>query len=324
MASSGRMGILMDPLETVVPYKDTTLALSQAAQDFGWSVEYFTQDDLWIEDGSPKIRSAPLQVDLARDNWFEAGDFVLREALDFDCVLMRKDPPFDMNYIYSTYLLEMMERLGVMVVNSPASLRDCNEKLFAVQFPQCCPDLVVSSKAQVLRDFHQRQGNVIIKPLDGMGGQSIFHLKEDENNLSVIIEVITEGGTRPVMAQRYLPEIKLGDKRILMVNGEPVSHALARIPQSGETRGNLAAGGSGVVQELSERDLWIAGQVGPELKRRGLIFVGLDVIGDYLTEINVTSPTCVREIDAATGGKIGNLLMQVIEEKRASGDNRTS
>jgi glutathione synthase len=318
-ASAGRMGILMDPIESIVPYKDTTLALTQAAQDFGWSVEYFTQDGLWLEEGRPKIKSAPLKVDLANNNWFEGGEFKQRDATDFDCIQMRKDPPFDMNYIYSTYLLEMAERLGVMVVNSPASLRDCNEKLFAVQFPQCCPELVVSSRAEILRDFHRREGDVIFKPLDGMGGQSIFHVKADENNLSVIIEVMTESGKRPVMAQRYLPEIKLGDKRILMVDGEPVSHALARVPLSGETRGNLAAGGSGVVQELSERDLWIANQIGPELKRRGLMFVGLDVIGDYLTEINVTSPTCVREIDAVTGERIGNLLMQAIEGKRASG-----
>lgn len=314
-----RMGILMDPIETIVPYKDTTLALAQAAQDFGWSVEYFTQMDIWLSDTGPRVRSAPFRVDLENDNWFEGGDFQEREVTDFECLLMRKDPPFDMNFVYSTYFLEMAERAGVLVVNSPQSLRDCNEKIFATQFPQCCPELVISARSDVLRDFHNRFGDIIIKPLDGMGGKSIFHLKSDENNTSVIIETITQSGTIPVMAQRYLPEIKLGDKRILMVNGEPVSHALARVPLSGETRGNLAAGGSGVVQELSERDLWIAGQVGPELKKRGLLFVGLDVIGDYLTEINVTSPTCVREIDAATGGRIGNQLMQAIEEKQASG-----
>lgn len=317
--SAGRMGILMDPLETVVPYKDTTLALAQSAQDFGWAVEYFTQMDIWLSDTGPRIRSAPLRVDLSNKNWFEGGDFVERKAGDFDCILMRKDPPFDMNFVYSTYLLEMAEREGVMVVNSPASLRDCNEKIFATAFPQCCPELVISARGEVLRDFHQRYGDVIIKPLDGMGGKSIFHLKPGDANVSVIIETITESGAIPVMAQKYLPEIKLGDKRILMVNGEPVSHALARVPLSGETRGNLAAGGTGIVQELSERDLWIAGQVGPELKKRGLIFVGLDVIGDYLTEINVTSPTCVREIDAFTGERIGDQLMRAIEERRSGG-----
>jgi len=318
-SSAARMGILMDPLETIVPYKDTTLALAQAAQDFGWSVEYFTQMDIWFDKGTPKIRSAPLKVDLEKDNWFEGGEFREREASEFDCLLMRKDPPFDMNYIYSTYFLEMAEREGVMVVNSPKSIRDCNEKIFATNFPQCCPELVISARSEVLKKFHREQGDIIIKPLDGMGGKSIFHLKPDEANTSVIIETITESGSIPVMAQRYLPEIKEGDKRILMVDGKPVSHALARVPLSGETRGNLAAGGSGVVQELSERDLWIANEVGPELKKRGLIFVGLDVIGDYLTEINVTSPTCVREIDAVTGGRIGDQLMQAIEDRRASG-----
>jgi glutathione synthase len=317
--NGGRLGILMDPIEEIAPYKDSTLAIAQAAQDVGWTVEYFTQGDIWLDEGIPKLRSASLKLDLANDNHFEGGEFVLRESTEFDCLVMRKDPPFDMNYIYSTYFLEMAERLGVLVVNSPQSLRDCNEKLFATQFPQCCPELVVSSSDTVLRDFHRRYGDVIIKPLDGMGGQSIFRLKPDESNLSVVIETITNSGSTPVMAQRYLPEIKQGDKRILMIDGEPVSHALARIPHSGETRGNLAAGGTGVVQELSERDLWIAGQVGPELRERGLLLVGLDVIGDFLTEINVTSPTCIREIDAVTGEKIGNLLMQAIEEKRSSG-----
>ena len=320
--AGGRMGILMDPIEEIVPYKDSTLAIAQAAYDFGWSVEYFRQEDIWLDEGLPKLQSAPLRVDLAKDNWFEGGKFTPRLATDFDCLVMRKDPPFDMNYIYSTYFLEMAEKLGVLVVNSPQSLRDCNEKLFATQFPQCCPELVVSSSAKVLREFHQKYGDVIIKPLDGMGGQSIFRLGKGEANLSVIIETITQSGRLPVMAQRYLPEIKLGDKRILMVDGKPVSHALARVPLSGETRGNLAAGGKGVVQELSERDLWIAEQVGPELTKRGLLLVGLDVIGDYLTEINVTSPTCLREIDAFTGNKIGNLLMQAIEEKRAKGAAR--
>ena len=309
------LGILMDPIEQIVPYKDSTLAIAQAALDRGWKVEYFTQQDIWLESSVPQLRAAPLNVDLGRDNWFEGGEFSLRQAADYDCLIMRKDPPFDMYYIYSSDFLEMAERQGVLVVNSPRSLRDCNEKLFATEFPQCCPELVVSSRAEVLNRFHEKHGDIIIKPLDGMGGQSIFRLKKEESNRSVIIETITQSGSLPVMAQRYLPEIKQGDKRILMVNGEPVSHALARVPLSGETRGNLAAGGKGIVQELSDRDRWIAGQVGPELKKRGLLLVGLDVIGDYLTEINVTSPTCLREIDAFTGEKIGDQLMQAIEDK---------
>ena len=313
--SSQLLGILMDPIEQIIPYKDSTLAIAQAALDRGWKVEYFTQQDIWLEDAVPQLRAAPLRVDLDKNNWFEGGDFARRQATDYDCLIMRKDPPFDMNYIYSSYFLEMAERQGVLVVNSPRSLRDCNEKLFATEFPQCCPELVVSSRAEVLKSFHKKYGDIIIKPLDGMGGQSIFRLKKDEANLSVIIETITKSGSLPVMAQRYLPEIKHGDKRILMINGEPVSHALARVPLSGETRGNLAAGGTGVVQELSDRDRWIAEQVGPELKKRGLLLVGLDVIGDYLTEINVTSPTCLREIDAFTGEKIGDQLMRAIEDK---------
>ena len=308
-----RLGILMDPLEQLVPYKDTSLALAQAARDRDWSVDVFTQGDVWLAAGEPMCRARPLDVDLPRDNFFAAGEARVLPLTYFDALLMRRDPPFDMQYIYCTYFLEMAERAGVLVVNSPASLRDCNEKLFATQFPQCCPELVVSSSVDVLRDFYLQQGEIILKPLDGMGGQSIFRVGPDEKNFSVIVELLTREGALPVMAQRYLPEIRLGDKRILMVDGEPVDHALARIPKAGETRGNLAAGGRGVVQELSERDRWIAGQVGPELVRRGLIFVGLDVIGEYLTEINVTSPTCVREIDNETGSRIGNRLMDAID-----------
>ena len=312
-SNTPRLAILIDPPETLVPYKDTTLALAQAAAERGWELRVFTQLQLWLDNGEPQVETRRLRVKLENDNWFEVDQPQIEPLAGFNMVWMRKDPPFDMNYIYSTYLLEMAERRGVLVVNRPASLRDCNEKLFATQFPQCCPDLVVSSDLDQLRDFHDRLGDVVVKPLDGMGGQSIFRLGEGERNRSVILDTITQQGRVPVMAQRFLPEITAGDKRILMVDGEPVSHALARIPKKGETRGNLAAGGSGVVQELSERDRWIAAQVGPELKKRGLWFVGLDVIGDYLTEINVTSPTCVREIDAVTGGSIGDELMQRLE-----------
>lgn len=312
-SNTPRLAILIDPPETLMPHKDTTLALAQAAAERGWELRVFTQLQLWLDNGEPQVETRRLRVKLENDNWFGVDQPQIEPLAGFNMVWMRKDPPFDINYIYSTYLLEMAERRGVLVVNRPASLRDCNEKLFATQFPQCCPDLVVSSDLDQLRDFHDRLGDVVVKPLDGMGGQSIFRLGEGERNRSVILDTITQQGRVPVMAQRFLPEITAGDKRILMVDGEPVSHALARIPKKGETRGNLAAGGSGVVQELSERDRWIAAQVGPELKKRGLWFVGLDVIGDYLTEINVTSPTCVREIDAVTGGSIGDELMQRLE-----------
>ncbi len=228
---------------------------------------------------------------------------------------MRKDPPFNSEYVYATYLLELAERRGTLVVNRPQSLRDCNEKFFATQFPQCAPPTLVSRRSDILRAFAAEHGDVILKPLDEMGGASIFRHRDGDPNLSVILETLTDHGRRQIMAQRYLPAIKDGDKRILMIDGEPVEYCLARIPAAGETRGNLAAGGRGEARPLSERDRWIAAQVGPSLRERGLLFVGLDVIGDYLTEINVTSPTCAREIDAAYGTDIGGRLMAAIEKR---------
>ena len=227
---------------------------------------------------------------------------------------MRKDPPFDNEFLYATHILEAAERAGAFVVNRAASLRDCNEKLFATQFPQCAPEHVVTRRADILRAFAKKHRDVILKPLDGMGGSMIFRIQENDPNLSVIIETLTQFGQQQIMAQRYLPEIKDGDKRILMIDGEPVPYCLARIPQQGETRGNLAAGGRGEARPLTERDRWIAQQVGPSLRERGLVFVGLDVIGDYLTEINVTSPTCIREIDAAYQTDIGGQLMDSIDQ----------
>ena len=231
---------------------------------------------------------------------------------ELDIILMRKDPPFDLEYIYATYLLERAEQQGTLVVNRCQSLRDCNEKLFATVFPECCPPLVVSRDMSTLRAFHAQHKDVIYKPLDGMGGSAIFRVREDDPNLSVVLETLTGSGQQTIMAQQYLPEITQGDKRILMINGEPVPYCLARVPLAGESRGNLAAGGSGRVQPLSERDQWIAAQVGPALKARGLFFVGLDVIGDYLTEINVTSPTCLREIEAESGLDIAGQLLDCL------------
>ena len=226
---------------------------------------------------------------------------------------MRKDPPFDMEFFYTTQLLEDAERRGTLIVNRCESLRNCNEKLFATQFPECCPPLLVSRDQDALKRFHGEHGDVIYKPLDGMGGQSIFRVSENDPNLNVVLETLTRNGAETIMAQKYLPEIKAGDKRILMVNGEPIPFCLARLPMAGENRGNLAAGGSGVVQPLSERDQWIATQVGPALRQKGLLFVGLDVIGDYLTEINVTSPTCMREIDRAENTQIAEKVVAAIE-----------
>jgi glutathione synthase len=231
---------------------------------------------------------------------------------------MRKDPPFDMDFIYSTYILEAAQREGVLIVNDPRSLRDCNEKLFATQFPQCCPPLIVAASAERLKAFHAQHGDVIFKPLDGMGGASIFRIQQGDPNLSVIIETLTDHGRQQIMAQKYLPEIVDGDKRILLVDGVPAPYGLARIPLAGETRGNLAAGGSGVAKPLTDRERWICDQVGPVLKEKGLLFVGLDVIGDYLTEINVTSPTCVRELDRAHDLDIAGDLMDSIAAKLAT------
>lgn len=308
-----KVGFILDPIEKLNTKKDTSIALIIAAQDKGWTVFYLQQQSLRLDSSQVCAGVQSLIVDLEKPNWFELGESEDIPLTDLDAVFMRKDPPFDMNYIYSTYLLERAEQQGVLMVNRASSLRDCNEKLFATEFPQCCPPLIVSSDNTALRAFHAEHQDVIYKPLDGMGGSSIFRAKPGEHNLGVILETITAYGSVPIMAQKYLPEIKQGDKRILVVNGVAVDYCLARIPSQGETRGNLAAGGTGEVRELSERDRWIVSEVAPELKKRGLFFVGLDVIGDYLTEINVTSPTCVREIDRTAGTDIGAMLMESVK-----------
>lgn len=310
------IGIVMDPIETITYKKDSSLAMLWAAQDRGWELFYMTSADLYLDDSQAKGLMRPLSVFRDPDHFYELGPAKAAPLADLDVILMRKDPPFDNEYTYATYLLERAEQQGTLIVNKPQALRDCNEKLFATAFPDCSPPHRVTRNAQLLKAFHAEHGDVIFKPLDGMGGSSIFRLKPDDSNVSVIIETLTEHGKTQTMAQKYLPEIKDGDKRILMIDGEPVEYCLARLPAKGETRGNLAAGGTGRAQPLTERDRWIAARVGPELKKRGLLFVGLDVIGDYLTEINVTSPTCIREIDAAYDTDIGGRLMDLIARKR--------
>ncbi len=310
-----KVGIIMDPIESIAFKKDTSLALMDAAQRKGWQLFYMEQGDLALDQGRAFAQMTPITVKMDPDNWFEKGNPQWAPLSDMNAVLMRKDPPFDNNYIYSTYILERAEQEGCLIVNKPQSLRDCNEKVFATAFPQCCPKVLVSQNAQKLKEFHQEHGDVIFKPLDGMGGTSIFRLKPNDPNVSVIIETLTKYGVEPIMAQKFIPEIKQGDKRILMIDGVPVSHALARIPAKGETRGNIAAGGTGVTQPLTEHDYWIAEQVGPSLKEKGLIFVGLDVIGDYLTEINVTSPTCVREISRDSNQDVAMMLMDAIQKR---------
>ena len=317
-----KIAFLMDPIETVAIKKDSTLAMIRAAQLRGMDVYYCRQEDLMISQARVCAYLRPLSlaehfaaaldpacVNDGADSWFTLGSAELTPLSNMDIVMMRKDPPFDMEYIYTTYLLERAESEGVRVVNRPGSLRDCNEKLFATAFPECCPPLVVSRRLDVLKNFHAEHKNVVFKKLDGMGGASIFRIMESDPNLSVVLETLTDGGREQIMGQVYLPEIVHGDKRILIVNGEPVPYALARIPSAGETRGNLAAGGRGEGRPLSDRDRWIAEQIGPELVRRGLNFVGIDVIGDYLTEINVTCPTCIRELDTQFGLDIAGGLM---------------
>ena len=315
---SVRVGIVMDPIAGISYKKDSSLAMLLAAQDRGWTLFYMEQQDLYLNEGKARARMKPLNVFANPEKWFELEAETDTALSDLDVILMRKDPPFDMEFVYSTYLLEQAERDGVLIVNKPQSLRDCNEKLFATQFTQCTPPTVVSRRADVLREFAALHGDVILKPLDGMGGTSIFRHRVGDPNLSVILETLTANGTQQIMAQGYLPAIKDGDKRILMIDGEPVDYCLARIPAQGETRGNLAAGGRGEARPLSEKDRWIAAQVGPTLREKGLLFVGLDVIGEHLTEINVTSPTCIREIDNAFGTNIGALLMDAIERKLAA------
>ncbi|KQQ54718.1 glutathione synthetase [Pseudomonas sp. Leaf127] len=312
---SVRLGIVMDPIERISYKKDSSLAMLLAAQERGWSLFYMEQQDLYLDAGKARARMKPLTVFADPAKWFELGDEADTGLAELDVILMRKDPPFDMEFVYATYLLEQAERDGVLVVNKPQSLRDCNEKLFATQFPQCTPPTLVSRRADILRAFAEQQGDTILKPLDGMGGTSIFRHRAGDPNLSVILETLTLNGTQQIMAQGYLPAIKDGDKRILVVDGEPVPYCLARIPAAGETRGNLAAGGRGEARPLTERDRWIVAQVAPTLREKGLLFVGLDVIGEHLTEINVTSPTCIREIDNAFGTRIGSLLMDAIEKK---------
>lgn len=304
----------MDPIESITPYKDSSLAMLLAAQNKGWNLHYIQQSGLYLQDNKVKADYRTIKVFDDNEKWFEAGTIETMDAANLDVILMRIDPPFDMEYIYTTYLLEIAEKQGSLIVNKPASLRDANEKLFATQFPQCCTDVLVSRDPQKLRDFVMKFKDVILKPLDGMGGQSIFRVTPDNVNLSVILETMVNFGQHTIMAQKFIPEITAGDKRILIVNGQAIPYTLARIPAKGETRGNIAAGGTGKAMPITEREQWIADQVGPSLKKMGILFAGLDVIGDYLTEINITSPTCIREIDKQFNLDIAGQLMDCIEE----------
>jgi glutathione synthase len=307
------LGVVMDPIGAIHYKKDSTLAMLLEAQRRGYALFYMEQADLYCRDTAPMARMRPLQVKADATNWFSLGAAQQLPLAQLDVMLMRKDPPFDENYIYTTHLLELAEQRGSLVINRPQSLRDANEKLFALQFPQCIPPTMVSAQAALLREFLAEQHDIIVKPLGAMGGASIFRLTRTDPNINVVLEIMTQHGSRLVMAQRYLPEVLQGDKRILLIDGEPVPYALARIPAAGETRANLAVGGRGEGIALTERDRWICAQVAPALRARGLMFVGLDVIGEYLTEINVTSPTCIRELDTQFGLNISGMLLDRIE-----------
>ena len=331
MTDTPRIAFVMDPLEGLSLKKDSTLAMIRAAQQRGWQVLTLGLADMLLKNGTvcglvrPLMLTEPFFSRLCANeplgneefglSWFEQGEEVLTPLADLDIIMMRKDPPFNLEYIYATYYLERAEAGGALVVNRPQSLRDCNEKFFATQFSEVCPPLVVSRREDELRAFQAEHKNVVFKPLDGMGGASIFRIMEGDANLGVILETLTDFGQQQIMGQVFIPEIVDGDKRILMVDGEPVPYALARVPLAGEARGNLAAGGTGEGRPLTERDRLIAETVGPELVRRGLKFVGIDVIGDYLTEVNVTCPTCIRELDAQFSLDIAGMLMDSIEKQ---------
>ncbi|RRN56419.1 glutathione synthase [Pseudoxanthomonas sp. SGNA-20] len=305
--------VVMDPIGSIKIAKDTTFAMLLEAQRRGHRLHYVRPGGLGLRDGRAVATAAPLRVRDDKAGWYELGDYAELAFGPGQVVLMRKDPPFDGEYLYDTHILDIARAAGAEVVNNPQGLRDFNEKLAAQLFPQCCPPTRISRDPAALKAFAAEHGRVVLKPLDGMGGRSIFLSQAGDPNLNVILETLTEGGRKLALAQRYIPEITDGDKRILLIDGVPVDYCLARIPQGDEFRGNLAAGGRGVGRPLSERDRWIAAQVGPEMRRRGMRFVGLDVIGDYLTEVNVTSPTCVRELDAQFGLNIAGLLFDAIE-----------
>ncbi len=304
--------VIMDPIQSINIKKDTTFGILMAIQQREWDLHYIEQPDIFLEDGQVFAETQSLKVENNPQDWFTLNARKLTELKDFDIIFMRKDPPFNMEYIYTTYLLELVERCGVCVVNSPQSLRDANEKLFTAWFPECTPPTLVSCQMARLKTFWQQQKDIIVKPLDGMGGGSVFRLQQDDPNVNVILENLTQFGTQNIMAQRYIPEIAQGDKRVLLIDGEPIPYSLARVAAKGETRANLAAGGKGIPMPITEKERWISKQVGPTLKKKGLRFVGLDIIGDYLTEINVTSPTCMREIENHYDIDIAGKLLDAI------------
>lgn len=311
-----RLVVIMDPIASIKPAKDTTLAMLLAAQQRGFELWYAELADLSLLDGIALAVLRPLRVRDDQHDWFELGEARQHRLADFDVVLMRKDPPFDMEYIYTTYILERAEHEGVLVVNRPQGLRDMNEKVYTAWFPQCCAPTLITRNMTEMHGFLREHLRIVCKPLHGMGGRSVFVVDRGDKNANVVFETLTDYGTRFAIVQKYIPDIvSSGDSRILVIDGEPAPYALARIPPDTDNRGNLAAGARGVGRELDERDRWLVSQIGPALRERGMLFVGLDVIGGYVTEINVTSPTGVRELDKQFGTQIAGLLMDAIEKR---------
>jgi glutathione synthase len=314
-----RVAVVMDPIEDIKPAKDTTLAMMLAAQRRGWELAYLELGHIWLRDGVAMGRAHAIEVRDDASDWFDRGEPQAARLGDFDVILMRKDPPFDTEYIYSTYILERAESQGALVVNRPQGLRDMNEKVFTAWFPECCAQTLISRDMADMHAFLREHQRAVCKPLYGMGGRSIFVLDAGDKNASVVFETLTEYGTRFAIVQRYIPDIvTTGDARVILVDGEPVPYALARIPSASDNRGNLAAGARGVGRPLDERDRWLAGRIGPALRERGMLFVGLDVIGGSVTEINVTSPTGVRELDRQFGLDIAGQLMDAIAARRGA------
>ena len=325
MSERTRLGVVMDPIGDIKYAKDSTLAMLLAAQTRGFELTYLEQRDLSLRDGVAFGQARPLTVRADSQNWFTLGEPRLLRLGDLDCLLMRKDPPFDTEYIYTTYVLERAEEQGALVVNRPQGLRDMNEKVYTAWFPQCCAPTLITRSMPEMEAFLREHGKIVCKPLDGMGGRSIFVLERQDKNMNVVFETLTGYGERFAIVQRYIPDIvDSGDSRVLLIDGEPVPHALARIPTANDNRGNLAAGARGVGRALNDRDRWLAQQIGPALAAKGMLFVGLDVIGGYVTEINVTSPTGIRELDKQFGTQIGDLLMEAIERRLRARAERAS
>ncbi len=311
-----KLAVIMDPIEAIKPHKDSSLAMLLEAQNRGWQIHYGQLNDIWLRDGEAFGRLTKLQVADEEANWFELGDVTVTSLGDMDVILMRKDPPFDMEYIVATYVLERAEDHGAVVVNRPRGLRDANEKAFMAWFPNCAPPTLITRSLEQMRSFMNEHGKVVVKPLDMMGGRSVFVTDASDGNHNVILETITHWGARYAMVQKYLPEIaSSGDRRIILIDGQPVPHALARIPSAGDHRGNMDAGARTEILPLTDREMWICEQIGPALREKGLLFTGIDVIGDFMTELNVTSPTGIRELERAADVQITEQMFDAIESK---------